>query len=506
MSQGQVLQSPDYAANPKVNVSAEKVADQLNIVPTKLRAPVYKQRKFTQVSGGNTLTLSTSPTQSIFNIPGNGVWNFAKSYLTFDASFAAVAQNCLNSLYTDCLPVDSIQLLYDGRVLSELTNAQLYTKAAHHMATNLEDYLSRGPVYGTTAIGTGYPICQITGCQPVGGNQTRTTAELKANLPSEVSLADNGASPQVIAASANPANAVSGSDLGVRYAPQRVVSGAPNGQNDTASVLSVRYKVALKSFVGTIFAMDKNLHFGQNLQLIVNWADYRAFGFSSQVDAAAGLAEFTAPPTITKYQLYLYEDVGESAQQLKDAVKSTGVNLIVPYTYCKPLTIPANATNGTNSQPLTKGMGLALKRILTVPSIANAVTNKRNNTFNVGGVKFTTIQSSLDGKPLQDQKLVLADSDVYNYQRELIKRSPAGLSSRTWEENCFFLDNFSDCYDSTNFYENDCLESGLRIDTPQKTYEVNIEKTAAGSITLNQYQTWSKLLVIRPDGIMWGSE
>ena len=61
------------------------------------------------------------------------------------------------------------------------------------------------------------------------------------------------------------------------------------------------------------------------------------------------------------------EDIGEAAQQLKAAVKTSGVNLIVPYTYCKPLTIPANATNGTNSQPLTKGMGLALKRMEHMP-------------------------------------------------------------------------------------------------------------------------------------------
>lgn len=501
--QGQSVEVPG-PSNQKVNMSAEKHADQLNIAPTKLVSPVYKLRKFTQVSGGSTLSLSTSPTQSIFNIPGNGVWNFSKSFIKFDALFAAIPVvnpnniPALNVLYCDCLPVDSIQLLYDGRVLSELTNAQLYTKVAQHLATDLDDYFSRGGVYGDSALGTAFPITQITGCNPVAGTFARTTAQITANVPTECSITDDGASPQVCGASARPATNASGSDCYDR-APQRLIAGAANAN------LQCRYKVPLKAFLGTIFAMDKDLHFAQNLQLVINWADYRNFGFTVQVDMATNLADLATVPTITKYNLYLAEDIGETADALRNVVRSSGMNVVVPYTYCKPLTVPANSTNGTNSQPLTQGMGISLKRILTIPSIANADTNKRNNTFNVGGVKFTTIQSTLDGKPLQDQKLVLADSDVWNYQRELIKKSAAGLSSRTWEENCFFLDNFSDCYDSTHFYENDTMESGLRIDTPQKTYEVNIEKTTAGSITLNQYQTWTKLLAIRPDGIMWGS-
>jgi hypothetical protein len=483
------------------SIQLEKTAEQLDLAPMKLQAPIYKLRKFTQISGGNTLNLSTSPTQSIFNISGNSVWNFSRSYLTFDALFAAPAAGAL-ALFTDCLPVDSVQLLFDGRVLAEVSNAQLYSKVIQAMATDLDDYNTRGPVYGDTLLNTAYPLSQVVGCQPVGGYtaSTRTTLQNLLNRPSDNYTVDNGANPQVMTFSASPATHQSGSDVAGRFANQRLITGGA-----TAAV-QLRYKVALKVFVGTILSLDKDLFFGQNLQLVINWSDYRAFGFSSTV-TCGDPAEIAAAPAITKYQLYMAEDVNDfNREVLMSQVKASGINIVVPYTYCKPITIAANSTNGTNSQPLTKGMGICLKRAITVPSIANAVSASRNNTFNVGGVKFTTVQSTLDGKPLQDQKLVLADSDVWNYMRDLIKRSPAGLSQRTHEENCFFLDNFSDCYDSTKFYENDCYVSGLTIDGSQKTYEVNIEKAAGGAITLTQYQTWSKMLVIRPDSISWGSQ
>jgi len=83
-------------------------------------------------------------------------------------------------------------------------------------------------------------------------------------------------------------------------------------------------------------------------------------------------------------------------------------------------------------------------------------------------------------------------------------RSPAGLSPRTLEDNCFFMDNFSDADDSTQFYKNDCLKSGLSVDQ-YMTYETTFTKTATVAMTLAQFQTWSRLLIISPQGISWGS-
>ena len=76
-----------------------------------------------------------------------------------------------------------------------------------------------------------------------------------------------------------------------------------------------------------------------------------------------------------------------------------------------------------------------LKRILTNFILSSNTAITTANTFNVGQVKYTGLQSYMDSKPLQDQELIQADSDLYNYLNEKCKDSVALLSKRTFEEN-----------------------------------------------------------------------
>ena len=545
---GQVVQAPDLSATPKVSVGGQVITPQLDIVPKNLKSSKYRWHKITQISGGSSLTLSTNPTQSIFNISGNALYNLSRSYLTLDASFAAAGANLLTTLFVDRAPIDSMQLLYEGRVIADLPQAQLYSKVCAAMATDYNDFMSSGPVYGDTVLGTAYPISQTVAANPVGGffsnfsasttlanmvtgapvatvtaanaaagfnagqaipvtltnpmpvtvvgsAQNRTTANLLANIPSDADLvADN---TNAITISANPPDQLSGSDLGVR-SQQKLVSSGAN------AAVQIRYKIPLNVFLGTILALDKNLYFGQNLQLVINYVDYRQLGFVSRVDGTTGLAEITAAPTVTKHFFWLCEDTNaENFENMRQQVMTQGVSIACPYTYCRPLTFAA--TSGTISLPLTQGMGIALKRAITVPCIASAVTSQKGNNWNVNGVKFQNVQSSLDSRPLQDQKLVVNDSDLWNYVGPFIKNSVAGMSQRAFESNCFFMDNFSDCEDSTKFRENDSLISGLALTQPQHTYDVAFERGSASNITLFQYQTWARLLNITPQGLAWAA-
>jgi hypothetical protein len=512
-----VLQAPDMAMNPQVAVNIEEKAEQLHLAPVDLKAPVYKQRRFNQVSGGNSITFTTNSSSTIlsqFNIPGDGVWNFARSYLTLDlAAGESATANNINFLLTDSLPIDSITLqTASGQVLANIQNAQIYTKVSQHIATDLEDYLSREAPYADTALGTALPITQIYGCQPCNinlntGNAviTRTTLQYPASRPSEASVIDTtGGTAAAATASAIPATHASGTDVNNR-APVRVLAGVVRDGGGAGNV-QVRYKIPLKAFLGTILAMDKDLYFHQNLQLVIYWKGINNWAFR---DVAAGGAPAAlnnaAAPTSTNYFLYLYQDINDdNVAVLKNQVMSQGLSVLIPYTTCNQLSAGTATGNFTFSTLLTPGTGLALKRAITVPVNALDVLNLSANTFNVNRVKFDQVQSSLDGKPLQDRPLLIADSTAWNYVRDLIMRSPAGLSARTWEENCFFIDNFSDCYDSTHFYENDVKCSGLPIKA-YKAYEVSFNKLSTAALKFCQYQTWVRMLVIKPDGIMWGS-
>ena len=535
---------------PSVPISLDEKTHELQLAPIELKAPIYRYRQLPPYTGTNAPILSTSVTQVQWQVSGNKVFNLNKSFVVFDALFAAPGANLVTNVFTDCLPCDSIQYTVDNtKTIADISQAYIYTKVAPHLALDMDDYQTRGPVYGDTAIGAAYPISQNTGCQPVGdlpngvnvtngtfsavavlaaGSQInpntpaaganaitvaanlpitltgnlvsqlgRTSARLVSNYPSDASMVDDGANPHAMSVSANPANQASGTDIIARYCPQRLVSSGVN------AAMTIRYRIPLKAFVGTLFALDKDLHFGVNTQLYYNFPDYRVFGFASQVDGNTGATEIAAP-VISGLYLYLAEDVNEeNIANLKSALNSGGIKMACPYTIYKQYTIPAGSTAGTISQTLTKGMGLALKRAITIPHISGAITNQRCNTFNVGGVKFNQAQSTLNGNPLQDYKLATADSSLWNYFREYIRQSPAGQSQRTFEENCFFLDNWSDASAACWWYENDSKLSGMSLDN-DSTYEVNFYKTTAGAIALAQYQTWARILIIKKDGLAWG--
>jgi len=505
-----LMQSPSLASNIEVKVGAEESVDQLNLVPVELKAPVYKQRRFVQSSGGTSMTLSGSTTLSQFWIPAS-CWNLSKGFITMDCLWAVGANPSINTVFTDCLPIDSIQLATaSGQVLANIQNCQVYTKVSQAVSTNMDDYLTRAPVYGDTAMGTAFPISQITGLNPAGlqlnaaAVLNRVTAQLALSRPTDASIIDVVAGGDVAdVASATPSNQASGSDVNVRGAPQSLISGALEaGGNE--SLLTVRYKIPLKAILGTILAMDKTLYFGQNLQLQIYWKPLANWGFNC-VGIAAGASIALVNTSLTNYFLYLYEDINtENTSKLRAAVNSGGIQMLVPYTNSSQLATAAAAGTYRISTPLTSGTGICLKRCITIPVNAANTTKRTANTFNVASVKWSSVQSFLDSIPLQDQPLLMSDSTAFNYMYDLIKNSPAGISSRTWEQNCFFMDNFSDCQDSSNFLENDTKKSGLDIRS-SRTYDVQFVQASTGGLTLAQYQTWIRVLVVSPMGISWGS-
>ena len=485
--------SPDLAVNASVPVPDSALASQLNLVPKSYSAPVYKLRRFTQVSGGTSMTLSTSNTLSQFNIPGDSVWNLSRSYLSLDVVSAGNATaNFGNTFFSDNFPIDSIQLqTSSGQVLANIQNAQVYSKTARFLCTDSDEYSSRGSSFGDTVLGTAFPVSINQGCQPARQQGAQTTLNLLPSRPMAGYLTNAGIVNVV------PANQASGVDDIVNL-PQRVISGAFTGNAGTGA-LAVRYKVSLGAFVGTILSLDKDLYFGQNLQLVIYWKPIANWGFASDNALAATAA--LAIPVISNYFLYMSQDVNqENVDSIKSQVNSGGLALLVPYTNCSQLST-AGAGTYTISTPLTPGMGVALKRVLTAPITSTNTLATTANLDNVNGVKWTQIQSTLDGKPIQDFPLLPANSDVWNYMYPILKNTPAGITMRNFEICNFFVDNFSDCDDGAKFRENDCYESGLSVDI-QKTYEVQV--VGAVALTLMQYQTWVRKLIIQPNSISWG--
>lgn len=491
--------------NPSVQVMSGDYAKQLDLAPQEYTAPVYKYRKFTQISGGSNLTLTTSTTLSQFNIPGDGVWNFKRSFLTFDLNLAAQGGGNLSTIFCDNVPMDRITLqTASGTIIADLQAAQIYTKTARFLCTDLQEYLSRESVRVNTTVAAGFGsvnnCCQPAHC-PIAAQTT--TAQTIANVVVNSQIVDTVAAG-VQLPSAQPADDESGSDIDY-IGPQRIGSSGAN------AVAVVRFKIDFDAFIGTVLGIDRDLFFGTNLQLNIYWKPVANWGYFGAVAQGATTA-FAGASTLSNYYLFLANDINDdNVTYLKSRVLAGGMEMLVPYTTYSQISTGAGSGNAGNlstiftlSTPLTPGMGSALKRIMTVPCNLNDSLERTANTFNVAQVKWGQLQTNLDGKPIQDQYLVDANGDVWNYMYQMLKNTPAGMSNRNFHINQFFVDNFSDCDDGSQFPENDLKLSGMPI-TQSRTYNFSIAVTSTPGLKLAQYQTYVRKLVIMPNGLSWGN-
>jgi len=461
---------------------------------------VYKSRRFLQVNGGTSLAFTDSLTLSQFKIPANTCWNLSKSYITIDI----VAQNWydaasfLANFFTDCFPINSIRLQSNsGTELAKLDNVQIYTKVSQDLTISMEEYLSNGSIYGDTIPGTAYPITVCSGCQPANStfSAQRTSGQLLTRFPTEALITDTTAgtyTASLASLSGLLTSHVSGSDSVGKGVHQRLITGVASNNvvGDGNGNLTIKYKIPLKAFVGTLLAVDETLYFREDLTLNIYWQNTSNLGWLNATDVATNrdVSKLQVVST-SNYYLYLQENV--NAEKQIEAKNRT--RIITPYTISKVYSTPASAGVNTIETTIEPMSGKTLKRIITIPNSAINMFKKTANTFNVNAVKYSTLQSYLNGMPLQDYQLSWSNGDVWNYHYNLIKKSPAGLSLRTFEENTFFIDNFSDADESVKWLENDKNMNGMIVNDA-KNYQLQFTQTSTCGLVMCQYQTWSREL------------
>ena len=444
---------------------------------------VYRWRKLVQVNGGGNLNLSSSTTLSQFNIP-NSVYNFSRSYLQFDVSEAK--QTSYSSFYVDSAPINSIRLQSSkGEILVDLQNAQVYSRVTSLFKSQKEcDY---GVSSSTTvALSTNQAsLCNI------GYNAARTTANLSLNIASDAMVVDDVA---------GTSTAISALDTKSGYIKiQHLVSSGLDAVN------AFRYKFDLASICnGTLIGCDKDLFLNDNLLLTIYWQPYNQWGFKSDVDGANTVI-LTAAPTITNYNLFMCEQMNINLIENYRTAVNQGVKMVVPYVQANQLSTQAAAGYVSMSSNLSAGMGLKLKRILTIVINSTNSLNKTSDIYNVGSVKWSQIQSTWNAKPIQDQFLNVDDSSLYNYHVSKLNDTLIN-AQRTYYENCFFLDDFSNSDSVSDYRKNDMELSGLDMGMNNNVYTVQINQTHTASLILCQFQVFNRMLMVSNQGLSWVSE
>lgn len=517
------------------------IRKQLDVESKSLYAPVYKWRRLIQVAGGSSLPLSTATSNSIFNIPGGGVYNLANSYLQFDLNLPAAGANTYNNIWTDQIPINDITLqTQSGQIIANLINCPVYTKTARPLCCSMSEYLSRESVYGNTTVATAFGtqntclqparvsqsanslqrnvmtggpfnLAAAAGAAAVNGGAGGTVAgtlTLGAPLLVAAQIAPNQISPQYVVATvgAGPVNqfvisavtmtAASGTDADY-ISPQRFASGGA----DAATIM--RFKIDLNAFVGTILAMDRNVYFGgQNMQLVINYNGLDKWGFASVITGVFATSVIFANGSLSNYYLYLAQEMClENIQAIQaETSKPGGLVVQVPYTICPKLAISAPGLSTMNT-PLVTGFGV-LKRVLTVAVDYTDRLMSSSNCDNVNQTKYTTVQTFLNNSPLQDWALSCANNEDYNYIYNMIQNTPACISSRCYRVNSFWCDNFSDADSGESFNEDDLLDSGHEV-VGSENYSIQYNIASLNGLQLYQFCTFGRRLMIGNNVIQW---
>lgn len=513
------IMAPDLAQNMSSSRSmAHEVAPQADLAVKSKTAPVYQYVQQYQSNNGANVTLNNSaPTQSIWNLPGDIVWNFGKSYITLD--LALTASTNVTAVQTDVVPIDSIQLqTASGTLLGALYNCQSYCKNILAITKPLDDYLAEGPVYaGASAAASFYS--QSVCCQPSNalvGTAVATVVPTTQYFTTVQAAANNALNTapytQDIFQNSSTATDVNfGTDRAYLCKQRLAVAGAVGA----GAAIALRYKIPFSAFLGTMLGANKDYLLGQNFQIVINWSAVNRFVSDQAAIALTGAnTAYAGAGTMSNVYLWMAKEINaDIVNELRAKVHGSGLEVLIPYTTCGKGSTSAGSTtvggysNYSLNQTLTAGMGLALKRILTVPTRITDVNGLANCNDNVNGHLYLYVQSFLDANPIQQVPLAAGVGCAdYNYMAPMLKNVPAGLSVREFQINSFWLDNFSDSASSaTEFAEDDCVDSGLRINDVSKNYNIVLGVSSFGGANLYQYVTFVRKLIIRPSGLSWGA-
>jgi hypothetical protein len=248
-----------------------------------------------------TLSL-TSTTQTQFELPNN-VLNLSRSKLCFDLlvplrnSLTKFANVCGNALSL----IDRITLTSrSGVILCDIPNSHIFGNLVSSVNTKLTDLLSRNTLLGGVISVQSTPV--TTSASPVHAESLLSNAS--ALLLSPQCLVSgivrcNGAVNKQTSAAVYGTIAYTTNTEPVNMFIAPVVAAAN----------AISYQIELSAFKDTIMELNKNIYFGDNLVLTINWNSCTKTQFTNTRPTTSGLlsqatADLVVPTQLNNSFLY----------------------------------------------------------------------------------------------------------------------------------------------------------------------------------------------------------
>jgi hypothetical protein len=420
----------------------------------------YTLSKITPIEGSQSRTISASGGDVLtFDLPPNSAYNLARSYLSFAITPAAGPNPGYN-----WIPVDTLTSLREiviqtkgGLQLAYITNLDVYLKAVLKYDTKLSDLL----------------------------------------LGDEVANSFNGLSrnDSLVAAAVRYDNTASA----INYTEARYL--VP-GQNNTATPV-IMYDIPLSIISNTIFSLDKDLLFGETLQIKITMNSANRLGWysTSQTNPTSG-ATAIASYTITNPFLYLAIEKNETVvNALKMKVMSNeGMNLLFDYVY-----VNKTAFSPSTQQQLqlryNRANGLRLKKIYYCLTPGTEATNTTYELSNINGAKVSSFYTMLNNIRRLDYNVSCASVDLEDWMAMRDKlRGSCIQSSNVYQYNWVWIESFDDGVSPLEADKNEVnREQGLDLNVEQK-YDF-VATTANNAHNHYAFSVCQKMLVANSMGI-----
>lgn len=388
-------------------------AEQLNFQYEDRVNPKYRMDKILPQSGGQSATIGSAGGEStIFELPVI-CQNLHRSLLRFDMTPAAQAATFYSWIFKDsaCM-IRQIQLLTrGGQYLCDLNDANIYTHITFKSHTKLSDMLAMDTY--SSDDGTGLFRCSSGLESSTDGS---TFARRVAATPTDAYRA---------------------------YIEAQYIE---PGQSANAAVPTLSVTIPMKMIYNTIFSLDKDLYFGEVLQLRIVWGNRDRVGFkaTSATDYDSAEVVFTADVNITNLSFWLAVETNpDICNVVKKQVESAeGLNVLHDFVYSNKRGF-TSATSQNVIARYNRSQGMHLKKIIHAIYDSTESTKTAYEHSNLNQARVQSFYTTLDSERLQQFNVTCSTYDDYN----LLKDKLAGsciTDSNVYEFNWFWEDDWSD--------------------------------------------------------------
>ena len=430
------------------------VADSLKYSKKDFSHPKYKLYNIYPLSGSQTLNgVNTGGDEIMFQLPVK-VFNLSKSFINYtfvQSGLTSVNDTTFYNHKTPLAGIRQIQLYTQyGVYLCDIYNVNKFLNVAFFAETSINEFksndyenfnaISKYGMYCSTSYADGTTITQ-------GNYSQRITT-------------DNTGAIQAPAAGAYAVPQIERQylDNGVRNA------GAPG------SAITVNIQFPMKYIVDSIFSVDKDLYFGEILQLRIVTDSINNVCFQANYnDISTNMIAITRNLNYSNLSFYLaVEQDLNIANQIISKVNTEGLQIAIPYVYSYKLSLP-QATNHTISLRFNRAHGKKLRRIYHAPNHTTDANVYAYCRDNLGGLNsVSTVYTLLNNERLQEYNADCTKAQDYMTLRNKLSGTTY-INLDNYQNNWFWVDDFTTENSLASREAHDInLSSGIPLDSEQK--------------------------------------